>query len=74
MDLQAYAADLYKDMEITEIADNRVAVEDTYQDYYEYQIVIEGDDRFWTVGFIQDDYDDQAVNGIKEIALTNGFG
>ena len=73
MDLQAYAADLYKGMDITEISDNRTAVEDTYQNYYEYQIVMEGDDRFWTVGFIQDDYDDQTITQIKELALNKTY-
>ncbi len=73
MDLQAYAEDLYKGMDVVQISDDRVAVEDTYQDYYEYQIVIEGDDRFWTVGFIQDDYDEQAVTEIKELALNKTY-
>ena len=73
MDLQAYAADLYKGMDITEISDNRAAVEDTYQNYYEYQVVMEGDDRFWTVGFIQDDYDDQTITQIKELALNKTY-
>lgn len=73
MDIHEYAADLYKGMEITEISDDRVAVEDTYQDYYEYQIVFEGDDRFWTVGFIQNDYDEQAIEEIKELALNKTY-
>lgn len=76
MNIQEYAESLFEDIEVTQIDDKRAAAEAIHNDYYEYETVIEGEDRFWTVGFIQKDFDEETKTRFKTYAaektLING--